>query len=121
MKSRRRQGADETRQSSGKTMGKLLLIGDEETVLGFRFAGIRGHVARDEDKARELFRRAVEDKEVSIVVITERIAERIRAELDEHMEKGSFPFVVEVADSSGPMRTRKSPLDIVKEAIGVSI
>jgi len=102
-------------------MAKLFLIGDEETVLGFRFAGLHGHVAKDGPAAAELFRKAVQDTEVSIVVITERIAPLIRSHIDAFMEKQPFPFVVEIPDSEGPLPTRKSPSDIVREAIGISI
>jgi V/A-type H+-transporting ATPase subunit F len=102
-------------------MGNLFLIGDEDTVVGFRLAGIKGHVPRDTAAARELFGEAVGDREVRIVLITERIAEAIRPELDEHTAKGKLPFAAEIPDSSGPLPTRRSPLDIVKEAIGVSI
>lgn len=102
-------------------MAKIFLIGDQDTVLGFRLAGIRGHVAKDARAAAELFRKALQNREVSIVVVTERIAQLIRFDLDAFLEKGGFPFVVEIPDSAGPLPTRKSPSDIVKEAIGISI
>jgi len=102
-------------------MSKLFLIGDEDAVLGFRFAGIRGHVAKTAAEAVELFQKATQDRDVSIVVITERIAEGIRPELDRHAEKRAFPFVVEIADSSGPSPSRKSASEIIRETIGISI
>jgi len=102
-------------------MPELFLIGDEDTVLGFRFAGIRGHIARNAQDARELFQKALHDSEVSVVVLTERVAESIRGELDAFIEKRDFPFVVEIADSTGPSPKRKSPSQIITEAIGISI
>lgn len=102
-------------------MAKLFLIGDDETVLGFRFAGIRGHVAEDAPAAAELFRKAIQDGDVRIVVITERIAQLIRGEIDAFTQKRGFPFVVEIADAGGPSPTRKSPSDLVREAIGITI
>ena len=102
-------------------MARLFLIGDEDTVLGFRFAGIRGSVAKTPGEAADLFRRATQDREVTIVVVTERIAQAIRPELDRYSEKRVFPFIVEIPDASGPLPTRKSPSEIIKEAIGISI
>jgi V/A-type H+-transporting ATPase subunit F len=102
-------------------MAKLFLIGDEDTVLGFRFVGIRGHVPKGAPETRELFLKAVQDTDVSVVVLTERVAETIRPELKAFIEKRNFPFVVEIADSSGPMPTRKSPSEIITEAIGITI
>lgn len=102
-------------------MARLFLIGDEDTVLGFRFAGIRGYVAETAADAADLFQKATQDKEVTMVVVTERIAQAIRPELDRYSEKRVFPFVVEIPDASGPLPTRKSPSEIIKEAIGISI
>jgi len=102
-------------------MAKLLLIGDDDTVLGFRFAGIRGRVPKDRAAASALFRSAVADTDVQIVVITERISQLIRSEVDAFTQKHDLPFVVEIPDSTGPLPTRKSASDIVREAIGISI
>ncbi len=102
-------------------MATLFLIGDEETVLGFRFAGVRGHVAKEASEASELLQKAVRDEDVGIIVITERIAESIRPELESFTARQSHAFVVEIADSSGASPTRKSPSDIIREAIGISI
>jgi V/A-type H+-transporting ATPase subunit F len=102
-------------------MSKLFLIGDEDTVLGFRFAGVRGHVARTPAEAAELFEKAGQDRDVTIVVITERIAEGIRPEISRYTEKRPFPIVVEIPDRSGPSPSRKSPSQIIRETIGISI
>lgn len=102
-------------------MAKLFLIADEDTVLGFRFAGIRGHVAEDARAAAELFRKAVADTGVTMIIITERLARLLRSELGAFMERRPFPFVVEIPDAGGPLPGRKSPSDIVREAVGISI
>jgi len=102
-------------------MPNIFLIGDADSVLGFRFAGIRGHVAKDASAAAELFRQAFQDREVSIVVISERVASLIRSEVDALTAKRDSPFVVEIADSAGPLPTRKTAPEIVRDAIGITI
>jgi vacuolar-type H+-ATPase subunit F/Vma7 len=105
----------------GEYKANIYLIGDRDTVLGFRFAGLQGHTASDAPAAMELFQRAVEDKRVRILVLTERIADLIRPTLDAFEEKNNFPFVVEIPDGSGPSPSRRSPSEIVRKAIGISI
>ena len=97
------------------------MIGDQDTVLGFGLAGLRGHVAHDATEASTFFGDAVRRPDVSIIVITERLARLIRPELDAFTEGRDSPFIVEIPDSAGPLPDRKSPSDMVREAIGISI
>ena len=56
---------------------KFYVIGDPDTVLGFRLAGIEGRVADSPEAAREALKNAFTDKEIGVVVIPERIAMKI--------------------------------------------
>jgi V/A-type H+-transporting ATPase subunit F len=102
-------------------MAKIVLIGDQDTVLGFGLAGLHGHVAQDATEASRFFGQAVRRPDVSIIVITERLARLIRAELDAFSEVRDSPFILEIPDSEGPLPDRKSPSDMVREAVGISI
>ncbi len=105
----------------GEYKANIFLIGDPDTVLGFRFAGLKGHTAPDAAAAAELFHHAVHDHRVSIVVLTEGMADLIRSTLDTFEDENDFPFIVEIPDSSGPSPSRRSPSEIVRKAIGISI
>ena len=78
-------------------------------------------MANDPERAVELLREAVGSGDVALVVLTERIARAIRAEVDAVSEKRDFPLVVEIPDSEGPLPDRQSPDDIVRQAIGINI
>ena len=54
------------------------VLGDEDTVLGFRLAGIRGTVAEPGEGLAEQFRALVTDERSKVVLITERLAVGIR-------------------------------------------
>ena len=43
------------------------VIGDNDTVLGCKFAGIPGQAVQDPGEAREVFRQAVKDRGISVI------------------------------------------------------
>jgi len=97
------------------------VLGDEETVLGFRLAGIRGTVAERGEGLAEQFRQLVTDEHMTVVFITERLAVGIRALVDMYRMRGTFPVVVEIPDAQGPMPGRRSIADLIREAIGFQV
>jgi V/A-type H+-transporting ATPase subunit F len=97
------------------------VLGDEETVLGFRLAGIRGTVAERGEGLAEQFRRLISEEKANVVFITERLAAGIRPLVDTYRMRGTFPVVVEIPDAEGPMPGRRSIADLIREAIGFQV
>ena len=97
------------------------VLGDEETVLGFRLAGIRGTVAEGGEGLAEQFRRLVGEKQAKVVFITERLAAAIRPLVDTYRMRSTFPVVVEIPDAQGPMPGRREIADLIREAIGFQV
>lgn len=100
---------------------KFFVIGDRETVLGFRLVGVDGQIAEERDGALEALEAAIDQKDIGIVLITEKVAARLRDEIDSHLYGFGFPLVLEIPDSSGPDPNRPKIEDMVRKAIGVSI
>ena len=100
---------------------KYAVIGDDDAVLGFSMVGVDGRVARSADEAQAALKAALEDGEVAVVVITERIAELIRPEVDRLLFSSRFPLVVEIPDRTGPVEGRPGIREMVNEAIGVRL
>ena len=100
---------------------KYSVIGDEDTVLGFGMVGVAGKVAADADDARRAFQAILEDKETSIIIITERIADMIRPIVDKFLFTESFPLIVEIPDRSGTKPGRSGIREMVNAAIGLKI
>ena len=100
---------------------KYSIIGDEETVLGFAIVGVLGKVAANAEEAQRAFQDTVADKETSIVIVTERVADMIRPTVDRYVFRESFPLVVEIPDRHGPMPNRPSVKDMVNAAIGLKL
>jgi V/A-type H+-transporting ATPase subunit F len=100
---------------------KYSIIGDEDTVLGFRMVGVTGKVATNSDEARRAFDAMLEDRENCIIIITERVADMIRPIVDKFLFTESFPLIVEIPDRNGPKPGRLGIRETVNAAIGLKL
>ncbi|MBN1359112.1 MAG: V-type ATP synthase subunit F [Sedimentisphaerales bacterium] len=100
---------------------KYAILGDEDTVLGFEMVGVSGRVVRDADEAQSAFATLLEDKEVGIVIITERVAEMMRATVDRYLFTMSFPLIVEIPDRTGTLPGKPGIREMVNAAIGIRV
>lgn len=100
---------------------KYYVIGDEDAVLGFGLAGVRGRRVRTREEASSAFREALEDRENAIILITERIAELIRPQVDRYVFKEDFPLIVEIPDWEGKLSSRPPLRETVNAAIGIKL
>jgi len=100
---------------------KYSVIGDEDTVLGFGIVGVLGKVATNEEETRRAFHELLEDKDVSIIIITERLADKIRTLVDQYLLTQSFPLIVEIPDRQGRLPGRPGIKEMVNAAIGIKI
>lgn len=100
---------------------KFFVIGDSDTVLGFRLVGVPGRAVETPEEALAALKEAVANRETGVVLITEKVAGGIRDEVEARLYGLGFPLVLEIPDSSGPDPERPEIEDIVKRAIGVSI
>lgn len=100
---------------------KYSVIGDEDTVLGFGMVGVSGKVAVDADEARRAFQAILEDKETSIIIITERVADTIRSTVDRYLFTENFPLIVEIPDRKGSKAGRPGIREMVNAAIGLKL
>lgn len=101
---------------------KIGIIGDVDTVVGFRLAGIpKAFVATDGVTARKALLDFSNDPNVSLVIITERFAEQVRETIEE-LTIRPYPVIVEIPDKRGRLAEKESPLQrLVKRAIGVEL
>jgi len=100
---------------------KYSIIGDEDTVLGFGIVGVSGKVAVNTDEAKRAFQEILDDKETSIIIMTERVADMIRSIVDRYLFTESFPLIVEIPDRHGPNPDRPGIKELVNAAIGIKI
>jgi len=100
---------------------RCAVIADEDTVLGFRFGGIEGWVVESPAEALSAFEEVTRLEDVGIVIVTEGVAAEIRAAVDAVRYEERLPLVVEVPGPEGPPASRRMLVDLIREAVGVSI
>jgi vacuolar-type H+-ATPase subunit F/Vma7 len=97
------------------------VIGDEEVVTGFRFAGVPGSIAYSREEALEAFKKTTSAGEALVLIITEQISSMIAAEVMDWQFNGSYPLIVEIPGIEGHLENRKSLIDSIREAVGVHV
>ncbi len=97
------------------------VIGDQDKVLGFRFAGIRGEVVRDAAEARQALEECCRRTDIGIVIVTDTVADLIRQEVNQVRFGLELPLVVEVPGPDGPSSERGDLLELIREAVGIRV
>jgi V/A-type H+-transporting ATPase subunit F len=100
---------------------KYAIIGDEDTVLGFEMVGVSGKIVHDAEEAQRAFDLLLADRDVGIVIITERVADMMRATVDKYLFTVSFPLIVEIPDRTGRAPGRPGIRETVNTAIGIRL
>jgi V/A-type H+-transporting ATPase subunit F len=97
------------------------VIGDEEVVIGFRFVGVPGSVARTEEEAREAFARITKEGKARVLILTEQVSALLAREVMDWQMNGSYPLIVEVPGVTGHMAGRRSLIDSIRDAVGIHV
>lgn len=100
---------------------KFFCVGDEDTVMGFRLAGVPGRVAFDTAGTGAALKEAVSRPDCGIIIITERLADDIRSEIDAIRMERDRPLILEIPGPEGPLPGRKGLREFVQEAVGMRI
>ena len=97
----------------------FFVIADGRTLLAFALAGIPGGAADNAAEARQLLAQGRADPGVGLVLITERVAREIRAEVDAMRQEGRPPLVLEIPDLKGPLPGGQSLLERLRALMGI--
>jgi V/A-type H+-transporting ATPase subunit F len=100
---------------------KFYCIADEDTVRGFRLAGIAGQSVTTLDQAAAAVRQAVTQTEWGVIILTERLAASIRQQVEAIRMERDRPLIVEIPGPEGPLPGRKSLRQFVQEAVGIRV
>lgn len=110
----------------------IAVIGDRETAIGFRLAGVQAvyEVSQNEEEKENetlnLLNKLVSEDGVVLIIINERIAAetRVRNKIQAINEnkRGVTPIIVEIPDKRGPMEQKVSEIErLIKRAVGVAL
>ncbi len=100
---------------------KFYCIGDEDTVRGFRLAGIGAQVVATAEEARKAIRGAAARPDCGVIIVPEAVAEWVREDIEGIRLEREGALVVEIPGPQGPRAGRKSLREFVQEAVGVRV
>lgn len=102
-------------------MSAYHIIGDQDTVLGYRFAGVSGDVVEDAAQAKAAFEKALNDPSVTVLLVTEAVEDMIPELVMRHRMAAKPPYLAVVQDIWGPRGGRKSLQELINEAVGIRL
>ncbi|MEK6263582.1 MAG: V-type ATP synthase subunit F [Clostridium sp.] len=101
---------------------KSYLISDNvDTFVGMKMVGMEGVVLHEKQEIADKIKQLEKDKEIGIIIITEKIALLIPDEVNRIKLSKERPLIVEIPDRHGWSKGSDSILRYVKEAIGLKI
>jgi V/A-type H+/Na+-transporting ATPase subunit F len=96
-------------------------IADEDTVRGFRLAGVAGRAVTTAEEAAAALTHATAQPDLGILVLTQKVAAGIRDRIDAFRLERDQPLLVEIPGPEGPLPERKSLRELVHSAVGVCV
>lgn len=101
---------------------KMFLISDNiDTRTGLRLAGVDGVVVQGQEEVSAALEKAMADKDIGIILITEVLVELIPEVISDIKLNRSRPLIVEIPDRHGTRRPSDYIMGSVNEAIGIKL
>lgn len=102
-------------------MISYLISDNRDTLVGMRLAGITGILLREREEMLTEFNRCLNDKNIGILIITEKVFDLLHEEVMQAKLKTKFPLIVEIPDRHGLRREEDFITRYIKESIGINI
>ena len=100
---------------------KILVIGNQEAVLGFSLVGVQGQVVSTTEEINQALDTALSSTEVGIVLVTQDVSRLIQPRMDHLQLRSTIPLVVEIPGPEGVSPDQPSLSYVILRAIGVKI
>ena len=103
-------------------MSDVAIIGDIDTVTGFKLGGVKkGIIVNNDEEARNALDELL-DGGISIIIITEKIADNIRGYINKRLGSDVLPMVIEIPDKTGSSEGGNDQMAaLIKRVIGVEM
>lgn len=100
---------------------KFYCIADEDTVRGFRLAGVSGQAVASAPEAALAMETVAAQPDCAVIILTETVADSIRPQVERIRFESPQPVIVEIPGPDGPLPGRKSLRQLAQEAVGIHI
>ena len=101
---------------------QIYLISDNiDTYTGMRLAGVEGVVVHQREELREALQKAIANKEIGIILLTEKFGREFPEIIDDVKLHHKDPLIIEIPDRHGTGRKPDFITSYVNEAIGLKL
>lgn len=101
---------------------KMYLISDNiDTYTGMRLVGVEGCVVHEKEELKEAMERAVSDKSIGILLLTEKFGKDFPDVVNKIKLETKLPLIIEIPDRHGTGRKPDFITSYVSEAIGLKL
>lgn len=101
-------------------MKSFLISDNKDTIIGLRLANIEGILAETKEQIEKYFFASIKDKEIGIIIITEKVFNQIKEEVLELKRSGDSKLIVTIPDRTG-LNDKNFIMKYIKESIGIKI
>lgn len=101
---------------------KSFLISDNmDTLVGMSLAGIQGKVVSGKEEILIELRKAFNDSDIGIIILTELAFQEVEQEVLELKLKKKYPLITEIPDRHGQRRGDNYITKYINESIGIKL
>ena len=103
-------------------MSSVAIMGDIDTVSGFRLGGVKeAVVVKTTEEAIAAFDKFL-DEEISIIIITQVWVNEMRDYIDRKIGSSVLPMIIEIPDKDGSFEGSSDQInELIKRVIGVEM
>ena len=99
-------------------MRSFLISDNKETLLGMKLAGIQGVLSTDKEEILKMIHEKIDDKEIGIIIITDKVKNLIEDELMEIKFSQANTLITEIPSSDGKFNS-DFILKYIRDSIGL--
>ena len=100
---------------------KFYCIGDEDTVRGFRLAGVEGRIVETPTETAAVLGEATNRDDVGVVILTSRLARAIPRVLEAIRLGRDYPLIVEIPGPEGAAPEDQGLRRMAQAAVGLNL
>src|SRR5690554_4645888 len=100
-------------------MRSFLISDNRDTYVGLRLVGIDGVIVEDRDNALKELKSAVQNQDIGILILTEKIVDMVREEYLEYKIKSKTPLIIEIPDREGTIREHNAIKNYIRDSVGI--
>lgn len=101
-------------------MRSYLICDNRELLIGMRLAGIEGVIANTRERVLEEIKKVLSDKEIGIVIITEKVLSLAEEEIMKLKLERKYPLITAIPDKDKQKR-EDYIAKYIRESIGIKI